>query len=118
MPNFHHTPLTAAKAIRALVEDDIPKMLANFEAPSFERRKFGPVEPLSFGSAGHWMNAFKVFQLVAEQCNGLPRVAGQRPHSGPTYTGDQIQMAIQEVFPELFADYVEKLFEAEKSTLL
>ena len=115
MPNFHHTPLTAAQAIRALVEDDIPKTLEDLGAQYDEHAASARGQCVA---GGRWMNACKVYNLVNEQCNGLPRPDGQRPRPGPRFTGEEIQLAIQQVFPELFADYVEKLFEAEKSTLL
>lgn len=114
MPNFHHTPLTAAKALRALVERDIPKTLEDIEAQNEEVHAI----PARFrGLSGRWMNAYKAYVLVKEQCNGLSRIPGQKPRTGPTYSGEEIQLAIQQVFPELFADYVEKLFEQEKLTL-
>lgn len=121
MPHFHHTPLTAAKAIRQLVEADIPKTLEDFEAQQLETQErvmlAGP--PAQRGLSGRWMNSYKIYLLVKEQCNGLPHIAGMRQPKTPRpqYDGSEIQQAIQKVFPELFSDYVEALFEAEKLTL-
>ena len=98
MSKIIHTPLTAAQAIRAGFDAGklgrIAKTAEDHEEMMADHAEMRPVDrPFS----GLWLNAYKASLLVTEQC----------PKNTPS---DEIRLAIEQVFPELFADYWEKVF--------
>jgi hypothetical protein len=74
------TPLQAARALRRLFEDNIAKTWDDY------RQELAKI--------GNWLNAYRFGKLVAEQ-------------AGCSF--EQAAPAVEEVCPELFADYWENL---------
>lgn len=84
-----HTPLSAARAVRALFEGSIAKTWPEYHAD------------------GHKLNSYEATKIAQEQCNGIDRAAG-RVASGPC-SFEECSHAIAQVIPELFAEYWEDL---------
>lgn len=85
---FKHTPLSAAKAIRGLLEKDIAK---NWD---------------EYFDGEHKANAYTATLLVMEQCNG--------PAKRTPVSFRRASQAVAKVMPELFAEYWEALERAKK----
>lgn len=93
-----HTPLSAAEAIRTLCESGkLGKKIAKTEADYWEERaEAAALPPSQRPVQGSFLNAYVASSLVTEQC----------PKNTPQ---NEIRIAIEQVFPELFADYWEKV---------
>lgn len=80
---FKHTPESAARAVRALLADDIAKSWQEY----FDGE--------------HKANAHQATKLVQEQCNGPGKVL--------PVTYQDAADAVSAIMPELFAEYWEAL---------
>lgn len=89
-----HTPLTAAKAIRALFEENIAKTKSDYARQQ--------------NHDGFWLDAHRETLLVQEQCNGIDYGIGGVAATPFSY--DDCAEAVMEIMPELFADYWQEVF--------
>ena len=85
------SPLDAAYAVRSLFENQVPKTVANEEEWHREKQAQGH---------SRWLSAYDVLCLVMEQT-----------HMSSIECG----LAIEEVFPELFASYWQAQYAKEAS---
>lgn len=91
--SFHHTPVSAAKAIRAGYESGRLGKLAKTWADYWQQQ----AEHRRGTTGGIWANAYTAALLVQEQCNG----AGKRE----PVTFKQASEAVADILPELFGEY-------------
>lgn len=85
-----HTPATAARAIRALMETRIAKTWPEYFAEDRSN-----------------LNSYTAAKMVQEQCNGIDRAAGRVADSPVTFR--EASEAVAEAMPELFAEYWDAL---------
>jgi hypothetical protein len=81
-----HTPLSAARAVRVLEEENIAKTWAQYDE---QQREAEHIQPSQRAFSGRRLNAYKAGVLVKEQANCTFR---------------QAMRAVQRVMPELFAN--------------
>ena len=90
MAKFQHTPESAAKAVRAMMDEYIPKTLEQY----LDRNNY------------NIFNAYNAAKLVQEQCNG--------PQKEEPCTFEMAAAALEDAIPELWAEYYDKLVDADK----
>lgn len=92
-----HTPQSAARAVRSLLESTskIAKTWPEFRQEQAYRQSLAPADR---PGGGMWANAYQAYRLTAEQAHG----AGARLSAEQSRA---VQEAIQEAMPELFAEY-------------
>ena len=93
MKKFKHTPLSAAKALRVGFESLIAKTTGDYLSQQYH--------------VGSWLDAFRFSILVYEQC-GYNLVRGDRVPKGFSL---RVRKAVEQVCPEFFAEYWEKIFQ-------
>lgn len=98
---MRHTPLSAALAVRALLErtSRIAKTWPDYHAEHAYRMSLPPERR---PDGAEWANAYQAYRLTAEQVHG----------PGAKLTHEQsiaIQEAIQDAIPELFMQYWDSL---------
>jgi hypothetical protein len=84
-----HTPETAARAVRSMFGESIPKTWEQYFAPGFK------------------LNSYSATKIAQEQCNSIDRVKG-RVADGP-HSFEECSRALAVEIPELFAEYWEAL---------
>lgn len=96
-----HTPITAAKSVRALMErtSRIARTRPEFRAEQAYRQSL-PAHERPGG--GEWASAYQAYRLTAEQVHGPGRLLTDEQSLA-------IQQAIEIAMPELFAEYWEQL---------
>ena len=85
------SPLEAARAMRSLFEDEIPKTVADNDEWRREKQEQGH---------SHWLSAYDALCLVMEQTH---------------MSSIECRPAVEEVFPELFASYWQAQYAKEAS---
>lgn len=105
--NMQHTPQTAARAVRDLLErtSKIAKTWPEFWQEYKYRQSLAPGDR---AGGGEWANAYQAYRLTAEQVHGPNAVLNAEQSRA-------IQEAIQEAMPELFAEYWDGLREEVQS---
>jgi hypothetical protein len=88
MKNFKHTPLSAAKALRLAFEKHIAKTWDDYFIQQAQRRENPSLQ-------GKFWDLCNFGQLVKEQAK---------------CTSEEASLAMQEVMPELFAEYWDNLY--------
>lgn len=105
--NMTHTPQSAARAVRALLErtSRIAKTWPEYWQEYKYRQSLAPADR---PSGGEWANAYQAYRLTVEQVHGPNAVLNAEQSRA-------IQEAIQEAMPELFAEYWDGLREEVQS---
>jgi hypothetical protein len=102
-----HTPKTAAKAVRLLFLNSY-RIAVTWGDYGQQQAHLASLPPRERASDQTWANAFQAYRLTAEQVHGPQAKLTQRQDLA-------IQKAVQEVMPELFAEYWERKLHGEST---